>query len=257
MSRVLDLIRALKADPTTNIVTATVSPVNHPDTKQMVTGEAAKGRLIGVRVFSTPGVSTYTPTPGTKAVLVEVQGGGGGGGGTGTTGSGSFAAGGSGGAGGGYAASYLTSGFSNIGVTVGAGGGVAANSAGATGGTSAFGALINCAGGAGGTLGTSVSTTNGMLAIGGATGGTATGGNIINEQGGHGMCAFVNTSPLSGSGGSSHFGSGAYYASGTSGGRPATNPGSGGSGACSLQSNPSGITGGNGAPGIVIIWEYA
>lgn len=257
MSRVLNLIKALSADPSTNIVTAQVSPVNHADTKQLATGEAVKGRLINVRVFSTPGVSTYTPTTGTKSVLVEVQGAGGGGGGTGSTGSGSFAAGGSGGAGGGYAASYLTSGFSGVGITVGAGGGGAANSAGATGGTSAFGALINCVGGAGGTLGISTSTTNGMLAIGGAMGGTATGGNIINEQGGHGMCAFVNTSPLSGSGGSSHFGSGAYYFSGTSAGRPATNPGSGGSGACSLQNNPSGITGGNGADGIVIIWEFA
>lgn len=37
MSRVLDLIKALSADPATNIVTAQVSPVGHPDTKQLAT----------------------------------------------------------------------------------------------------------------------------------------------------------------------------------------------------------------------------
>lgn len=70
MSRVLDLIKALSVDPATNIVTAQVSPVGHPDTKQLATGEAVKGRLINVRVFASPGVYTYTPTAGTKAVLV-------------------------------------------------------------------------------------------------------------------------------------------------------------------------------------------
>jgi len=123
MSKVLHLIEALTTDPATNVVSAKVSPVGHPDSKQLVTGEAVKGRLINVRVFASPGVYTYTPTAGTKAVLVEVLGAGGGGGGTVSTSSGAFVSVGSGGGGGGYAASYLTSGFSGIGVTVGAGGG--------------------------------------------------------------------------------------------------------------------------------------
>lgn len=36
---------------------------------------AAPGRLLGLRVFTAS--STYTPTPGTKSIEVEVQGGGG------------------------------------------------------------------------------------------------------------------------------------------------------------------------------------
>ena len=56
------------------------------------------GRLLGVRVFTASG--TYTPTAGTKSVIVEAQGGGGGGGGIGSAAGGATA--GNGGGGGGY-----------------------------------------------------------------------------------------------------------------------------------------------------------
>ncbi|GAA5785114.1 hypothetical protein [Chitiniphilus shinanonensis] len=49
---------------------------------------AVPGRLIGVQVFSVPGTSTYTPTPGTASVIVESVGGGGGSGGVPATGAG-------------------------------------------------------------------------------------------------------------------------------------------------------------------------
>ncbi|MBC2637161.1 hypothetical protein H7I78_25120, partial [Citrobacter braakii] len=58
------------------------------------------GRLINIQTFTTSG--TYTPTPGTKSILVQVQGGGGAGG-SATSGTGTSATVGSGGGGGGYA----------------------------------------------------------------------------------------------------------------------------------------------------------
>lgn len=42
MSRVLDLIRALKADPTTNIVTAVLVPVHCSQTRQGLQAETAR-----------------------------------------------------------------------------------------------------------------------------------------------------------------------------------------------------------------------
>ncbi|WP_457091406.1 glycine-rich domain-containing protein [Microvirga sp. P5_D2] len=215
----------------------------------------APGRLMDVRIFTASG--TYTPTPGTKAVLVEVQGGGGAGGGTQSTSSGSFAAAGTGGAAGGFAASYLTSGFSGVSVTVGAGGTGVTGGNGNNGGNSAFGALLSATGGPGGGVGTNVSVSNAAQPVGGVVGGVGTGGNLINAQGGLGRYALLASSPLSGEGGSSYFGAGAYYRSSTSGGLAAVTPGSGGSGASSLSGNPSGVIGGPGAAGIVRIWEFA
>ncbi|WP_325177643.1 hypothetical protein [Pantoea sp. 1B4] len=78
------------------------------------------GRLLNMQLFTASG--TYTPTPGTKSIVVEVQGAGGGGGGIGGAGTNTVAVG-NGGAGGGYAKSRLTSGFSGgIFITVGTGG---------------------------------------------------------------------------------------------------------------------------------------
>ena len=216
-----------------------------------------RGQLIGVRVFDTPGSTVYTPTPGTRSVLVEVQAGGGGGGGTVSTSTGSFASAGSGGAGGGYASSYLTSGFSGVTITVGAGGNAPVGSNGGNGGASSFGALLSATGGTGGQAGGNTVVSSTTQAIGGAVGGQGSGGNIVNKHGGLGRYALLATSPVSGDGGSSHFGAGAYYRSSTAAGIAGTSPGSGGSGASSSAANPSGIAGGAGAAGIVIVWEYA
>lgn len=82
--------------------------------------DSVKGRLLNVKVFTSSG--TYTPTAGTKSIVVECQGGGGGGGGAVITGAASALSAGSGGA----AGSYAKGRFMNIGssypVIVGAGG---------------------------------------------------------------------------------------------------------------------------------------
>ena len=95
-----------------------------------ITATDVPGALIAVRVFNTVGSSTYTPTPGTTKIFVEVLGGGGSGGGSAATTAGQIAAGGGGGAGG-YAASWMTSGFAGTTLTVGAG--AVAGAAGANG----------------------------------------------------------------------------------------------------------------------------
>jgi hypothetical protein len=59
---------------------------------------ASSGHLINIQTFTSSG--TYTPTPGTKRILVEVQGAGAGGGGEGSTSSLTNSAGGDGTAGG-------------------------------------------------------------------------------------------------------------------------------------------------------------
>lgn len=109
------------------------------------------GRLIGVRLITSNG--TYTPTAGTKFVIVEAIGGGGGGCGGPVPISGRVCVT-PGGQGGAYAKVLVTSGFSGVSVTVGVagnGGDSAGSTPGSDGGASSFGALIYCPGGKGGT----------------------------------------------------------------------------------------------------------
>lgn len=218
--------------------------------------QQAVGRLIGVRVFATPGSSTYTPTAGTTTIIVEVQGGGGAGGGAQQTASNQIAAG-AGGAAGGYAKSRLTSGFNGATIVVGAGGTGVTGGAGGSGTASSFGGIMSGAGGSGGSAGGAVTTPSTGFPNGGAGGGTATGGNLQNSVGGHGLYAFYGTTTISGTGGISHFGAGGVPASGTSGGNPAQSPGGGGGGACLNGAFAGGAGGGSGAAGIVVIYEYA
>ena len=114
-------------------------------------GLAVTGRLINIQSFAgAAGTYTYTPTPGTKSIVVSCQGGGGGGGGSAatTTGQASVAA---GGAGGGFSQARLTTGFTpTVTVTIGAGGaGGAASTVGGAGGTTSFGSILSSTGGGG------------------------------------------------------------------------------------------------------------
>lgn len=86
---------------------------------QTIFASAIQGRLINVRVFTSSG--TYTPTDGTKSIIVEVQGGGGGGGNTKAASSTNYTLASSGGAGG-YAKSRITPVAASYTVTVGSGG---------------------------------------------------------------------------------------------------------------------------------------
>lgn len=217
----------------------------------------AKGSLIARRVFSTPGTQTYTPTAGTNRVRVTVVAGGGAGGATQATGSGQFSVAGGGG-GGGVAVSDLSSGFSGVTLTIGAGGAPSSTGTapGGNGGSSSFGSMLASTGGLGGT--TTVPNSGPVVQAGGA-GGVGTGGNVFNGVGGAGAngVGTNNGNAASGNGGASYFGSGASAQfTTTAGGLSASTPGTGGSGAVSLSSQAA-QAGGAGAPGTIIVEEYA
>lgn len=214
----------------------------------------AGGALINVQIFTSSG--TYTPTAGTSKVIVEVQAGGGSGGGTAAT-SATTGAASSGGASGAYAKSLFTSGFAGVAVAVGAGG--AAPAAGANngnlGGASSFGSLVSCAGGGRGNAGPAF--TPPALVGGAGAGAGPTGANIVGGTGVQSAAGFVlgTTVVVGGSGGPSHFGGGGTGGGNSVGGNAAS-PGAGGGGSSSIASTAA-RSGGAGANGIVIVYEYA
>lgn len=204
------------------------------------------GRLLGIKTFTSS--TTYTPTPGTKMVIVEVQGAGGGGGGASASSS-TSAAGGSGGAGG-YAKHQITT-PSTTNIVVGTGG-----SPGQPGGNSSFGTVV----GNGGLPGVTNIVSGGISYNGharGGDGGTATGGNLINAKGGASVPCFVLSGiPSGGNGGDSRFSGGAQGAGVTSSAGSNGILGSGGSGA-TANMTASSFAGGSGGNGVVVVWEYA
>lgn len=209
------------------------------------------GRLLGKKILTGSGV--YTPTIGTKSIIVEAIGGGGAGGGSAATTSGQQASG-SGGGSGAYVMATFTTGFAGANYIIGSGGtGTTANNGG-NGSATTF-LTINAGGGSGGPVGVaSVSSV-----ISGSFGGTASGGDI-NAAGPNGNSGIVYTSAVSvgGFGGSSKIypGNGGAARASAGDGFPATGYGCGGGGA---NSGSSGTTraGGNGTQGLIIIWEYA
>lgn len=207
------------------------------------------GRLLNVQRFTSGG--TYTPTAGTGSVVVEIQGGGGAGGGSPATGAAQCATG-AGGAAGGYIKHRMTSGFSGATVTVGAAGTAGSGVAGGAGGSSSF-AGITAGGGTGGPVTAAAAAANSI----GTAGGTATGGSILNVPGQPGNSSTFQASNnlgFPGSGAASVLGSGGIGVVNGTGGS-ANGFGSGGGGTLSSSSTAA-ETGGAGAPGIVIIWEY-
>lgn len=214
--------------------------------------------LLAVQRFATPGSSTYTPTAGTRAVLVELVGGGGAGGGGAATGASTYSAGGGGGAGG-FASSFLTSDFSGANVTVGAGGAaVSGSGVGGSGGNSSFGASLSATGGTGGPGGSAIAVSavsDIQTALGGA-GGVGSGGNIANSAGASGGHAFYLTRPMGGTGGQSRFGGGAAGRVNLAiAGNAGVSPGSGGGGV-GLPTSDSARPGGAGAAGLVVVYEF-
>lgn len=212
--------------------------------------------LINVQVFTTGTAATYTKTAGTKNILVEVVGGGGGGGfATGTAGG--FASAG-GGAGGGYARLFVANASNTYTYTVGGGGagGAVGSTTGATGGTTTFSASsLQATGGTGGQGSSGITSVSASGFTGCGTGGTGSNGNVNANggPGGWGLAVLGNVG--SGFGGNSYFGGGApSISNNTLNGVNATNYGGGGSGACATTVNK---TGGNGAAGIIVVWEFS
>lgn len=230
-----------------------VNPVT--DTSFVNWTKATSGGLLNVQTFNASG--TYTPTPGTTSVVIEVQGGGGAGGGVPTAAGATTA--GTGGGGGGYGRRRLTSGFSGAAVTIGVGGVGVSGGAGGAGNASSFGAFLTAAGGTGGT-GANTATTNVTTSGISGSGGTVTSADV-SRPGGQGGVGLIGPSfALAGIGGSSFFSAGANYGSITStsvltGTAAQANTGGGGSGAAGFN-NGVVAAGGNGGSGVVIVWEY-
>jgi hypothetical protein len=218
------------------------------------------GRLIRAPRILTSG-TTYTRPNGVTSLVVQLWGAGGGGGGVDGQGTG-CAAGGGGGAGG-YALKRYTNPPATCTYAIGAlgAGGVAGNNNGSNGGDTTFTdgtTLVTAKGGSGGT-GMLGATTSGTLAAGGAGGVVSTNGDI-NGAGQAGLpgLRFATAQWTSGMGGHGPGGGG--------GGTPITNAGangnagngqgSGGSGA-GVGAVATNFAGGDGAPGLIIIEEYA
>jgi hypothetical protein len=199
---------------------------------------------------------TWTKQSWCRVARVIVIGGGGGGGGVDNNTA--AAAAGGGGGGGGYSDKFITAGLgATETVTVGAAGagGAAGNNAGATGGTSSFGAHCSATGGTGGAGGLNNA---GINVRQGGTGGTGTGGdvNASGDSGGYGFSDGASGRIASGHGGASMLGGGARGQLNTAAGNAGGNYGGGGSGAAGNNTTTD-YAGGDGAPGIVFVEEYA
>ena len=214
----------------------------------------APGTLLNIRVFSTPGAFTYTETPGTKKVFLQVQAAGGAGGGAPATGAGVGSLGAPGGAGA-YAESLITSAFSGVTITVGAGGTGVSGGFGNNGGPSSFGALISCPGGRGGPTGGPSASAYSVNSLNSSA---PSGGSIRSNigSGGDSSIALGGGNGIVNRPGASLFGAGSLAAGAGVAGVASTSPGAGGSGTGNGASTAA-VAGGAGAPGIVIVWEYA
>ena len=234
-----------------------------------VTGPAGLSGFTSVieRVF-TSGTS-YTPTTGASYFVVYCTGGGGGGGNAAGTDTSNSNAGGGGGAGGTaikiYNAAEMGSGAVYA-VGAGGNGGTSSGSSGGTGGTSTFnpngtGLILTANGGTGGE---GSSTGNNTNYRDGGDGGTTTNGDI-NAKGQSGFhTQTVNAFAGGGNGGASYYGGGGgggFVASITAGdvGGTASTFGAGGGGGASRGLNntgSTGINGGSGSDGAIVIFEY-
>lgn len=202
------------------------------------------GARIGTQYLTTTG--TYTPTTGTKTIILKAVGGGGGGSGTGTSGA-------TGGGNGGNT-SFNTN-------TVIANGGTGApNNAGGAGGTAGTGSLTLP--GSGGVMGQGLNAN----VINGGTGGAGifgSGGGLGGSTGGAGAAGGVNSGGGGGGGGggttvnSGGGGGGGGYSEATLTGVTGTYSYTIGAAGSAGGAGTSGSAGGLGSKGLIVVEEYA
>lgn len=227
-------------------------------------GGGGSGVLVNIQVFSSPGTTTYTPSAGATTAQVIITGAGGGGGGADSPDAANETVGGGGGAGGTAIEFVDLSATTSVQVVVGAGGVAGANTGttGGNGGWSLFSTFASSTGGTGG--GGSAVNATGCAAAGAmgtpGTGGAANNGtmNVAGGTGNSGSC--LAEIVVGGEGGASYWGGGARggadpAADGSSAGITSTTYGAGGGGAAD-EDSATGATGGAGAPGVVVIYEY-
>ncbi len=213
------------------------------------------GRLIQCQLFKSSG--TYTPTKGTKFIIVEIVGGGGAGGGCQVGYPNNAACG-----GGGMSGEYVKARVDNptvTTVTIGYGGTGASASVGAPGGATSFGNTIIAKGGLGGNV-LAEGTAPGVVGPYGAyTEPGFTGANIIGSGSGYSSpgVRYSGSLAMGGPGGDSILGAGAGSQAIVGEGINANGHGGGGGGACVYGGATQQRAGGSGMAGIAIIWEYA
>ena len=213
------------------------------------------GRLIQCQVFKSSG--TYTPTKGTRFIIVEIVGGGGAGGGCQVGYPNNAACG-----GGGMSGEYVKARVDNptvTTVTIGYGGTGASASVGAPGGATSFGNTIIAKGGLGGNV-LAEGTAPGVVGPYGAyTEPGFTGANIIGSGSGYSSPGgrYSGSLAMGGPGGDSILGAGAGSQAIVGEGINANGHGGGGGGACVYGGATQRRAGGSGMAGIAIIWEYA
>ncbi|ENH0767182.1 phage tail protein [Escherichia coli] len=213
------------------------------------------GRLIQCQVFKSSG--TYTPTKGTRFIIVEIVGGGGAGGGCQVGYPNNAACG-----GGGMSGEYVKARVDNptvTTVTIGYGGTGASASVGAPGGATSFGNTIIAKGGLGGNV-LAEGTVPGVVGPYGAyTEPGFTGANIIGSGSGYSSpgVRYSGSLAMGGPGGDSILGAGAGSQAIVGEGINANGHGGGGGGACVYGGATQQRAGGRGMAGIAIIWEYA
>jgi glycyl-tRNA synthetase alpha subunit len=201
--------------------------------------------------------TTYTPTSSSvKTIMVYMLGGGGGGGGV--SAQNARCAAGSGGGSGSVCQFIITNVSGTYAYTIGAGGTAGASgSNGGNGGNTTFtkGSTVYTAYGGGGGYAMSAAISTSIQA-GGAGGALSTNGDV-NGGGGQGVAGIRldGANGLSGSGANSPYGGGGAGIGTDVNANNATGYGAGGGGALSL-SVTSPCTGGTGAPGIIIIYEF-
>lgn len=212
----------------------------------------AAGTYLGRQVITRTG--TYTPTKGARSVLVRLVGGGGGGGGDVTTGF-TYTAGSGGNSGTCLEAYVSTSGLVPGPVSIGSGGPGGDASRGGVGNSGndtsivINGSRYLARGGAGGSAASSPGAEPSVNPDGSGPSGLPT-----YAPGGPGVSNGSNTASP-GTGGSSPFGTGGL--GGSQGGAPGQGYGSGGGGTCTFGSATEVHTGGPGAPGVVVLDEFA
>ena len=228
-------------------------------------GEARfSGRLLNTNIFKSSG--KYIPTPGTKKIRVIASGGGGGGGGVPETTENQQATAGAGLSGAFIEALFEVDNDFEVNVIIGAagkGGGAGRNS-GSEGGTTYFGSLITAPGGTGGGAGGASANTSYIQGISWGASPTSS-GTVLRafrcSAKTPGAMVISVKAVAGGTGGDTPLGSGGIGGASSSsfsgrGGGKAEGFGAGGGGACASAGSEA-QSGGDGAPGIVIVEEYA